>query len=102
MKLVVIESPYAGPYLGRNVRYAKRCLKDSLYRGEAAYASHLLYPQVLDESTERAFALAAAQEFIKHADLIAVYTDYGISPGMEAAIKVAEDHDIKIEYRRLD
>lgn len=102
MKLVVIESPYAGLYLARNLRYAKRALRDSFSRNEAPYASHLLYPQVISEENERRLALTAAQEFVKHADLLAVYTDNGISPGMEEAIRVAQENNVKIEYRRLD
>ena len=44
MKLVVIESPYAGQ-IARNVEYARACMADSLRRGEAPIASHLLYTQ---------------------------------------------------------
>ena len=41
--LVVVESPYAGN-VASNVQYARRCLADSLWRGEYPIASHLLYP----------------------------------------------------------
>ena len=50
MKRVILESPYAGD-LGRNIKYPRACLRDSIHRGEAPLASHLLYTQegVLDD-----------------------------------------------------
>ena len=60
MKLVIIESPYAGE-TERNLAYARRCLRHSLSCGEAPLASHLLYPQVLSDEVpaERALGIAA-------------------------------------------
>ena len=49
MKRVILESPYAGD-IQRNIKYARECLKDSIKRGEAPIASHLLYTQVLDDN----------------------------------------------------
>src|SRR4051794_36682614 len=48
VRLVILESPYAGD-VERNTLYARRALKDSLMHVEAPIASHLLYPQVLDD-----------------------------------------------------
>lgn len=42
MILVLLESPYAG-YVERNLAYARACARDCLLRGEAPFASHLLY-----------------------------------------------------------
>lgn len=39
---VVLESPYSGDIKG-NTKYARMALRDSLARGEAPIASHLLY-----------------------------------------------------------
>lgn len=95
MKLVVIESPFRGdpnhPEYERNTDYAKRCLLDSLRRGEAPLASHLLYPQVLDDTKpeERRKGIEAGLAWALEASLTAVYTDFGVSPGMEAAIERA-------------
>jgi hypothetical protein len=44
MKRVILESPFAGD-VERNLRYARAALRDSLHRGEAPLASHLLYTQ---------------------------------------------------------
>ena len=39
--LVIIESPYMGN-VKSNVAYARKCMSDSLLRGESPFASHLL------------------------------------------------------------
>lgn len=44
MRLVVVESPYAGD-VKRNEEYARRAMADCLARGEAPFASHLLWPR---------------------------------------------------------
>jgi len=44
MKRVIVESPYKGD-IPTNVAYAREALRDSLMRGEAPLASHLLYTQ---------------------------------------------------------
>ena len=44
MKRVILESPYSGD-INRNIQYARMCVRDSLMRGEAPIASHLLYTQ---------------------------------------------------------
>lgn len=41
MKLVILESPYAGDVC-RNVDYARQCLRDCLLRGESPIASHFV------------------------------------------------------------
>lgn len=141
MRLVIIESPYAGgerpaegdmkcveygpgmwsvrigkgataysaigredailkAMIDRNVRYARRALLDSLERGEAPYASHLLYTQVLEDSTpeQRQHGLEAGWAWQSSADAIVVYTDFGVSDGMQAAIDMAQ---IPVEYRSI-
>ena len=49
---VIIESPYS-PGSPENIEYARRCLFDSLLRGESPFASHLLYTQVLDDTDSK-------------------------------------------------
>lgn len=105
MKLVILESPYAGADLEKNLTYARACLKDCLLRGEAPIASHLLYtqPGVLDDtvSAERAKGIVAGHAWMNWADIVVVYTDEGISPGMLQGIERAAYLQIKIEYRKL-
>ena len=101
--LVIIESPYMGN-VKSNVAYARKCMSDSLLRGESPFASHLLYTQVLDDTKEieRLTGMSRAFHWYRHADLMAVYTDKGISAGMQKGMEVAEQLKIKIEYRKLD
>lgn len=104
MELVVIESPYAGDLEG-NVRYLKRCMLDSLGRGESPFASHLLYAasHVLDDARpeERAQGMRAGFDWMRVADRVVVYTDLGISGGMEAGIARARRLGKPVEYRSL-
>ena len=104
MKLVIIESPYAGD-VEKNVKYARMCVKDSLARGEAPIASHLLYTQegILDDNNpeERQWGIDAGLAWRKVAETTVVYTDLGISGGMKYGIKAAEAAGIPIEYRRI-
>lgn len=108
MKLVILESPYAGETeeeVIRNVAYARRCLRDSLKRQEAPIASHLLYtqPGVLDDKNEdeRTCGINAGLAWGRVAEGAVIYTDLGITPGMELGIKRHESEGTTIEYRQI-
>ncbi len=108
MRLVILESPYAGATLaeiGENVAYARACVRDSLLRGEAPIASHLLYtqPDVLrdDVPEERQLGIDAGLAWKQVAQASVVYTDRGISRGMEFGIAVARNAGLPVEYRNL-
>lgn len=102
MKRVIIESPYAGD-VERNVKYARQCMLDCLKRGEAPFASHLLYTQVLSDSSEkeRTQGMSAGFEWYKVVDASVVYVDLGISSGMIAGMEEAAANNVKIEFRRI-
>ena len=104
MKKVIIESPYAGD-IERNIKYARVCLKDSLSRGEAPMASHLLYTQegVLDDTveSERMQGINAGLAWLEVADLHVFYIDYGMSKGLECARRFSMGSGVKVEYRKL-
>lgn len=104
MRLVVVESPYAGD-IARNERYARACLADSLARGEAPLASHLLYtqPGVLNDAIpgERRKGINAGFAWGAKADLVAVYVDLGISAGMQEGIDRAMQSGQTIELRQI-
>ena len=76
MLRVIIESPFAGD-IERNTAYLKAAMLDSLRRGEAPFASHGLYPQVLDDTSpeERHIGIHAGFAWGGVCDLVAVYTD---------------------------
>ena len=108
MKLVILESPYAGKdeaEIKRNINYARRALRDSLMRGEAPIASHLLYtqPGVLRDKIpgERIQGIDAGLAWRRVAEGSVIYTDYGISAGMEHGIREAEQAKIPVEYRSI-
>jgi len=102
MKLVSIQSPYKGN-TEQNIAYARRALHNSILRGEAPFASHLLYTQVLrdDDPDERERALKCDHAFLVKCGLVAVYCDLGITEGMELAISKASELNILIEIRYI-
>lgn len=104
MKLVIIESPFAGD-VDANIGYARRCVRDSLSRGEAPIASHLLYtqPGVLDDNVraERQWGIDAGLAWHAANVTTVVYTDRGISKGMEYGIAAALKAGSPVEYRSL-
>ena len=99
---VVIESPYAGD-TPLHVDYARAALLDSLGRGEAPIASHLLLTQVLDDNNpdERTRGLQAGHAWIAQADQVVFYQDLGFSAGMEQGLAMAERAGIRCEVRYL-
>ena len=104
MPLVLIESPFAGD-IDKNIEYARACMRDSLERGEAPFAMHLLYTQagILNDAVpeERNWGIAAGMAWGKYAEITAVYSNLGITPGMEIGIQSARQEGRVIEYREL-
>ena len=101
---VILESPYAGD-IERNVAYARACVRDSLSRGEAPIASHLLYTQegiLRDEvPEERQWGIDAGLAWKEVADKHVFYVDYGYSRGMEYGKQYATKNNIPFEERSL-
>mgnify|MGYP003659026266 CR=1 FL=1 len=104
MRLVVLESPYAGD-IKKNEKYARDCMRDCILRGEAPIASHLLYtqPNVLDENipTERSLGIAMGFMWGRHADCVVFYTDHGMSNGMRRAEEFYSREQINTEFRTI-
>lgn len=104
MRLVIVESPFAGD-VDANVAYARAAMADCLARGEAPYASHLLYtqPGVLDDDIpeQRALGIDAGLAWGEMADATVVYTDLGISSGMDQGIARAEAAGRPVEFRSI-
>lgn len=103
---VVLESPFAGD-VEANITYARKCMRDMLLRGEAPYASHLLYTQedVLDDliPDERKLGIEAGFAW-KHIPGVhtVFYTDLGFTKGMELALGYITAHGMSYEFRRFD
>lgn len=104
MRRVILESPYAGD-VAANEQYARACVRDSLSRGEAPLASHLLYtqPGILDDTIaeERSWGIEAGLAWGCLADATVAYVDRGISRGMAYGIECAEREGRPVEIRRL-
>ncbi len=114
MRRVILESPFAGSggfwivrlfRCWQNVRYARLCVRDSLLRGEAPIASHLLYtqPTILndDDPAERQHGIDAGLSWRAVADASVIYVDRGISNGMEYGIAAARHVGLPVEFRSL-
>lgn len=109
MRLVIMESPYAGASgedIFGNLAFGRACLKDCLTRGEAPLASHLLYTQegVLDDrdAADRALGIEAGHSWItKHVEALVVYVDHGVSDGMRKGIIRAIQASRPVEFRFL-
>lgn len=102
MKRVIIESPYAGDRI-TNERYLLDCMRDSLSRGEAPFASHLLYTAVLEDANpdERKLGVEAGFAWGEAADYVVVCTDRGLTRGMVAGIERASKARQPVVYRSL-
>ncbi len=104
MRRVILESPYAGN-VEANVAYARACMRDCLARGEAPLASHLLYTQegILcdDHGPSRTLGIEAGLEWGCVAHATVVYTDRGITTGMQYGIDRAIKEGRHVEYRSL-
>lgn len=104
MKLVILESPYAGN-IDQNTLYARRAVRDSLQRGEAPIASHLLYtqPSILDDDIphERQWGIDAGLAWRTASELHLIYADYGISKGMKYGIELALKSGTPLEFRYI-
>lgn len=104
MRLVIIESPYAGD-TARNTANAKAAVRDCLERGEAPYASHLFFTQdgLLDDNVpaQRALGIEAGLAWGVKADATVVYTDLGMSRGMLLGIARANEQGRTVELRTL-
>lgn len=108
MRCVILESPYKArseKQLEMHLYYARLAMKDCLNRGEAPFASHLLYTQadILDDTLqeERAQGMSAGFAWGKFADSAVIYTDLGLTSGMEDAIELYGTLGISIYHRKV-
>lgn len=117
IKLVIVESPYAGN-VEANLAYARQACRDCIDRGETPFASHLLFPQFLDDSDEgerhcginrgleigQAFYQARTRSKVLptlFTAQVAFYLDMGWSRGMEAALEFWTELGMRCEIRRI-
>ncbi len=106
IRFVQLESPFGAPDadgLVRNIAYALSCMRNSLGKGEAPFASHLLYTQMLDDTVpqERHHGIMAGLRIGEGAEITVVYDDLGVSRGMQMGIDHANELQRPVEYRQL-
>ena len=120
MKLIIIESPYKGDR-ERNARYLRACIRDCFRRVEAAFASHRMYTDALDDDVpeERTLGIEAGlawrdirqpvwddeetREYVLKYKLVehAFYMDLGHTNGMLIAKDRYDKEQIPYEERTL-
>lgn len=103
---VQLESPYRGKsyeHTEFNVLYAQACVRDSLLRGEAPFASHLQYIGATDDKNpdERQLGIEAGLTFLHNAYYSVIYIDLGITEGMKIGIERAIKLGTTVLYRNL-
>jgi hypothetical protein len=103
---VLLESPYGSDdpaVVARNVRYADVCQLDALRRGDAPMLGHLLYTRVLNDRVpaDREIGLRAHLAWVACVELVVVYVDFGLKPGMRKAIEAADVEAVPCEFRRF-
>lgn len=105
MRLVIIESPFAGD-IEANLTYARRAMRDCILRGEAPIGSHLIYtqPGILrdEDPAERKLGIELGFAWGDKAELHCFYTDRGWSRGMKAAFARCLAMEYRYELRALD
>lgn len=110
MKLVVIESPYAGKPetwdadVAANMAYLDRCIRDCVFRGEAPYASHKMMTTALDDRVpvQRRLGIDCGLAFRRRVDLRVFYVDRGWSSGMLAARDLYDAEGLPYEIRSVE
>lgn len=102
MKLTIIEAPFEQDEKRRNW-YLKLCIEDCLSRDEAPFSADGFYSRFIDQKvlTQREKTISAGLEWARYADVVAFYTDHGISEAMKDRMKIYQAQHKKIECRTL-
>jgi hypothetical protein len=108
MRHCIVLSPYSGTTTeaSQYARYRDECLEELLRAGYAPFASHAIYPQVLDDSNPEERELGMKAGCAVYAAMLPcpvfVGDDHGISTGMAQEIAWFESRDCRtVLYRTL-
>jgi len=104
---VLVESPFSStsPFQqARYILYLEACIKHSLEKEEAPFASHGHYPHFLNDNDpeERALGMSCGRAWALKADLVAFYLDLGMSPGMLRMEIFCGSNNIPFEVRKIE
>lgn len=102
MKRIFLCSPWAGA-TSLNLAYLRLAIRDSLSRGEAPFAPHAIYTQVLDDQKEleRSIGFQAGLVWLDCTPYVGCYGDLGISPGMRLELDRAAKLGWVVEMRTV-
>lgn len=97
MRRVFVCSPYRGD-VAANSALARAACREVLRQGDAPFAPHLLYPDLLDDEVpdERALGMAAGRTWLAAADEVLVVGP--VSAGMREEIDEALARGIPVRY----
>lgn len=96
MPLAYICSPYSGDVKG-NTKRARRYSRAAADMGFVPVAPHLLFPQFMDEETERLKAIEMDHVLLERCDVLLICGDR-ISRGMESEIRHARRKGMKVMH----
>lgn len=111
--IIIVESPFAANLehsQAEHEAYAKECCLQVIDDGDTPYASHLFFPQFLDESdpADRDLGIRLGYQVAKALFnapytqvTVAFFIDMGWSPGMLAALEEYSGGGVRYEVRRL-
>jgi len=90
MKLVFVSSPLRGDVKANQARAMKFC-KFACEQGCSPLAPHLFFTQFLDDYlvSERTLGLEAGLEWLRRADEVWVFSEHGVSEGMQKELDLA-------------
>ena len=97
MKRIFVCSPYRGD-VAANVEVARAACREVLRAGDAPFAPHLLYPDVLDDDVpaERTLGIEAGRRWLAMSHEVLVVGP--ITAGMREEIATAEALGIPVRY----
>lgn len=101
MNIIYVASPYAGD-VEQNVKNAREYCRYTMEQGNIPLASHLLYPQILNDlnPAERSIGTQMGLELLARCDELWAFGDP--SPGMMAEIAEAERLGIPVRQITLE
>lgn len=83
-------------------RYAMRCFRDSLAKNESPLVTNAMYGDLnIRNPIERDLGLQAQLTWMKQADIVAFYVDFGTTPAMEVVMNAAKLKNKRIEQRLI-
>ena len=94
-RMVYICSAYSGDVVN-NIRRARCYCRYAVNQGVIPFAPHLLFPQFMNEDTERELAMFMDIVVLSHCKELWVFGEP--TAGMQKEIAFAESMEIKIKY----